>query len=336
MIMTQQTDAVVFTESCKAALQKIEMPAPGPGEVQVRTVLSTISAGTEGWIYRNLFTWSPTPFPCVPGYQRVGVITARGPGVTGWRMGERVMAIAGEWRGKVSSFWGAHVALANTPVGHLFRLHRSVGDIEGSGAVVAQVGFNAASRADVPRGNWALVCGDGLIGQCAAQAVRAKGLRVILVGHRAERLELAAKFSADVVVNNRKEEVVTAVHRHTNGKPVAVVLDSVQGESVQKEYMPLLERGRGQIVYCGFSPERAWADMAILQQQEITTYFVSGWTRPRMETTLRLMAEGKMRLKPLVTHLVPFGRAPEMYEMVRLKSEPFLGITLNWTNTGKG
>src|ERR1041385_4725273 len=91
--MNVQTDAVVFTQAAKAVIQPIEMQPPGPGEVQVRTALSTISAGTEGWIYRNLFTWSPTPFPCVPGYQRAGVVTAVGPKVEGWKVGDRAMAI---------------------------------------------------------------------------------------------------------------------------------------------------------------------------------------------------------------------------------------------------
>ena len=43
------------------------------------------------------------------------------------------------------------------------------------------------------------------------------------------------------------------------------------------------------------------------------------------------MAEGKMRLRPLVTHHVPFDRGDEMYRMILAKSEPFLGITLDWT-----
>ena len=37
-----------------------------------------------------------------------------------------------------------------------------------------------------------------------------------------------------------------------------------------------------------------------------------------------------MRLRPLVTHLVPYTRGPEMYQMIRQKTEPFLGITLDW------
>ena len=64
-----QTQAVVFVEVDHVDLRTIDMPAPGPGQVQIRTTYSTISAGTEGWGLRNLFTWQPTPFPCVPGYQ---------------------------------------------------------------------------------------------------------------------------------------------------------------------------------------------------------------------------------------------------------------------------
>lgn len=104
----------------------------------------------------------------------------------------------------------------------------------------------------------------------------------------------------------------------------------MQGEKVQKRYLDLLEPGRGQIVYCGFSPSNTWANMAWLQQRELTTHYISGWTRARMEATLRLMAEGKLRLAPLVTHRVPFTQADRMYRMIQEKSEPFLGIVIEW------
>ena len=327
-----QTNAIVFAAIEKAVIQKIEMPPPGPSEVQIRTAFSTISAGTEGWIYRNLF-WSPTPYPCVPGYQRSGKIIAVGADVKDLRVGDCVMAIAGSWEGKVQSFWGSHLSVANSLAAHVFRVPKGLDEAEASGAVVAQVGYNAANRATMKKGDWALVYGDGLIGQCAAQAARDRGFNVVLVGHRAERLKLGAKYNAHVVINNNREKVVETVQKKIKGRTVAVVLDSVQGETVQKEYLPLLEPARGQIVYCGFSPEKTWADMALLQQKEITTHFIAGWTRPRMETTLKLMAAGKMRLRPLITHQVPFRRGPEMYDMIRRKSEPFLGITLDWRTT---
>jgi len=326
-----QTDAIIFRQKEVAEVGKLEVPPPTENEIQVRSHFSTISAGTEGWIFRNLFTWSPTPFPCVPGYQRAGVVTALGPKAKGWRVGERAMAVIGTWAGKeVESFWGGHVATANVPADFAFHLADKIDDVDASSAVVAQVGYNAASRAAINAGDWVLAYGDGLIGQFAAQSARARGARVIMVGHRRERLELAKKHSADAVVNSKTGDVIKAVRVIIGDEHVTAVLDSVQTVDAQKQYLDLLERGRGQIVYHGFTPGDQWADMGLLQQRELTTHFVSGWTRPRMEATFALMAEGKIKVKPLITHLVPFTRAPQMYEMIVAKNESFLGITFDW------
>ena len=329
-----QTEAAVFVGVGEAAFERVDVGDPGPGQVQVRTRLSTISAGTEGWILHDRFTWTPTRYPCVPGYQRVGTVEAVGPGASGWSVGDRVMATRSDWSRPLEARSGAHAAVGNTLASELFALPAGVGEINASGLVVAQVGYNAASRARFEPGDPVVVYGDGLIGQCAAQAARARGARVILVGHRVERLELAAAHSADAVVNGHEREVVEAVRRATGSEHVTAVLDSVQTEEAQRQYTPVLERAEGQIVYCGFTPGTVWADMALLQQRELTAHFVSGWTRPRMEATLDLMARGQLSLEPLVTHLVPASRAPEMYRMVAAKAEPFLGITLDWRRSG--
>ncbi|HEY3340400.1 MAG TPA: medium chain dehydrogenase/reductase family protein, partial [Anaerolineae bacterium] len=304
--------------------------APGPDEVQIRTSYSTVSIGTEGWVFQNLFTWQPTPYPCVPGYQRVGVIEAIGRNVTGWQAGDKVMATSSAWEGPVQPAWGAHIALANTRSAELYRIPAGVDEIDASAAVVAQVGYNAAYRAAFGTGDWVVVYGDGLIGQFAAQSARSRGAQVILVGHRPERLALARRFSADTAFDSRSDDIVTRIRACTGGRPVTAILDTVQKEAAQEQYIPLLEYGRGQIVYSGFTPGATWADMGLLQKHELTTHYVSGWTRPRMEATLQLMAEGKLQLRPLITHLVASEHAPAMYRMTLEKSTPFLGITFHW------
>jgi len=325
-----QSPAIVFTKLNEVELQSIDTPDPGEGEVQVRTLYSAISSGTEGWFLRNLFTWQATPYPCVPGYQRVGIITRLGKGVTGWREGDKVFATTGCWQGPISPGWGAHLALGNTRASELYRIPVGADDLDAAAAVVAQVGYNAAYRPSLQPGDWVVVYGDGIIGQSAAQAARSRKARVILVGHRDERLALAKQFSADHVISNREQPVTAAVEALTHGEPVRVVLDSVQGEAAQKEYEGLLPQGSGQIVYCGFTPGTVWADMARLQQLELTAHFICGWNRQRLDSTLALMAQGRINMKSLVTHLVPFQRGPEMYRMILSKSEPFMGITLDW------
>jgi 2-desacetyl-2-hydroxyethyl bacteriochlorophyllide A dehydrogenase len=326
-----KTPAIVFTDVSQIDVCEVEMPPPGPGEVQVRTAYSTISCGTEGWALKQLFTWARTPYPCVPGYQRTGTILEVGPDVEGWQVGDRVMATVGRWEGEVVPFWGSHAAVANTVAGELYWIPDGADEIDASGAVVAQVGYNAASRVVMEPGDWGVVYGDGLVGQSAAQAAQARGVNVILVGHRPERLELARQYSAEIAVNSHAENVVEAVREHA-GDFVTFVIDTVQQEATQQEYVPLLEHGKGQIVYSGFTPAETWASMALLQKRELTTHYVSGWTRERMDATLALMAEGQLRLLPLITHQVSaVARGADMYRMILTKGEPFLGITLDWT-----
>jgi L-iditol 2-dehydrogenase len=324
-----KTTAIVFASAGNVEVRDVTLPPLGADEAQVRTSFSAISAGTEGWCLRDQFTWAKTPFPCVPGYQRAGVITEIGAAVKHWKVGDRVMATLSVWKNGVSSFWGAHAAVANTSEKELYRIPDGVDEREASVAVVAQVGYNAAYRPTLQRGDWVVVFGDGLIGQFGAQAAKSRGANVILVGRRADRLALAAKHSAHHVVASGAD-TVEKIRAITGSKHVAVVIDTVQSEASQKEYLPLLENGRGQIVYSGFSPDPAWANMAWLQQRELTAHFVAGWNRQRMEATLALMAQKKIQFAPLVTHRVPFTRASEMYRMIADKTEAHLGVVLEW------
>jgi 2-desacetyl-2-hydroxyethyl bacteriochlorophyllide A dehydrogenase len=326
-----KSPAIVFTKPNQTEVQSVDMPDPGEGEVQVRTLYSTISPGTEGWLLQDLFTWQKTLYPGVPGYQRVGVITKLGKGVTGWRAGDKVFATVGCWQGPVPPMWGAHLALGNTRASEIYRIPEGVSDVDAASAIVAQVGYNAAYRPTLQPGDWVVVYGDGIIGQSASQAARSRQAKVILVGHRNERLALAKKFSADHVISNREQPVSDTAKALTGGEPVKIVLDSVQNEAAQKEYEGLLPHGSGQIVYCGFTPGTGWANMAALQMRELTTHFISGWNRGRTESTLDLLAQGRMNMKGLITHQVPYQRGPEMYDMILRKSEPFMGITLDWT-----
>jgi len=324
-----KTQAIVFTGVDRVEVREVEVPMPGAKEVQVRTHCSAISAGTEGWCLHNKFSWAPTPYPCVPGYQRAGVITAVGTDVRNWKVGDRVMATVGQWSGGLTSFWGAHAAVANTPETELFAIPPGVNDLESSATVVIQVGYNAAYRPTLRAGDWVVVYGDGLIGQFGAQAAKTRGARVILVGRRANRLALATQCGIDHGVQSGPD-AVEKIRALVGAKHVPVILDTVQTVECEAQYVPLMEHGRGQIVYSGFSPGDTWSNMGLLHRTEVTTHYISGWFPHRMKATLDLMDQHKLRLAPLVTHHVPFTEGPRMYAMIADKSEENLGIVLDW------
>ena len=324
-----KTPAIVFTSPGQVDVQEIEMPDPGPGQVQIRTQYSSISSGTEAWVLQNRFTWMATTYPSVSGYQRVGTITALGQDVEGWKEGDIAMAISGCWQEKPVPMWGAHAAIGNTKVEALYRMPEGVDPLDAAGTVMLQVGYNAAYRPSLDPGDWVVVYGDGLIGQAGAQAARSRGAQTILVGHRPERLATAAAHSADHSLPE-DDDTVERIREITGREHVHIIIDTVQKQECQGQYLPLLAQGKGQIVYSGFSPEEPWASMTQLHIQELTTHYIQGWNRPRMEATLELMATKQMSLEPLVTHRVSFERASEMYQMIDTRSEPFLGIIFEW------
>jgi len=324
-----KVQAIVHPQKSKTILESVDLPDPGPGEVQVKTTLSAISVGTEGWVMNDVFSWIPSEFPCVPGYQRVGIVTQLGAGVTDIEVGTRVVATQGNWSSPLTGQWGSHAAHGNTPADEIYEVPDGVTDEDAAACVIAQVGWNAASRIVMDKDEWVLVYGDGLIGQLAAQAARSRGARVALVGHRPERLEIGARYSADVVINSNVENVAAEMAHHSpNG--ITAVIDTTQNLEAQLEFSTLLEHGAGQVVYSGFSSGTHWGDMARLQQDEFTVHFVSGWTRPRMMATLNCFAAKTMSFANLITHTAKPNDAPKLYDLINTKAAPFLGLLIDW------
>jgi len=326
-----ETSALLFYGPGDVGLGTIEIGDPGEEEVQVHTIASFVSTGTERWILSNRFSATGTPYPCVPGYQRVGVVVKAGVNVHDVHVGERVIATSGAWNRGANFYWGAHLALGNTHRAEIYVVPNRVGNDEAAGVVVAQVGYNAASRVAMSGDDWIVVYGDGIIGQCASQAARARGARTILIGRRPDRLALGAKISADFVLDANAGSLHSQVMTITGGCKATAVIDTLQREAIQKEYVPMLQLGKGQIVYCGHTLDKAWADMSLLQVHGLTCHFVSDWTRDRIEATIALMDKGDLKLAPLVTHRATASEAPGLYRMLLDNKEPFLGLLIDWS-----
>ncbi len=91
--MTQTMRALVKARAEKGIwMQEVPLPEPGPNEVRIR-VEKTAICGTDLHIY-NWDEWSQRTIrpPLVIGHEFVGHIDAIGPGVTGYREGDRVSA----------------------------------------------------------------------------------------------------------------------------------------------------------------------------------------------------------------------------------------------------
>lgn len=318
--------AIVFTKMGRAEFQKITVPAPGPDEVLIRSAFSGVSVGTDGWVFTNQFRWNgEVPYPVVPGYQRTGYVEAWGENVQGLSKGQLVAATSARLEGTPASCWAGHIELACTAKEEVYPLSAEVSPAHGAQFVVAQVGYNAADKAAAAAGETVVVLGDGGIGQMAAQAARARGARVILAGHRPERLELARQYSCDETLQTRDKGWLACFQ---DAGPSAVI-DTVQTEPFFAEYFPHLPYGI-RVVLAGFSPGGFHVDMVELQKREVALLPICNAHRGRCEKTLALMRNKQLDAECLLTHLPPAEEAARTFRMILEKSEPFLSVNFRW------
>lgn len=328
------TQAVIFTKPTEVVIGELELPALGPNDALVEIEYSAISIGTERWCLLGAIQVAEgklVEFPCVPGYQAAGIVREVGPAVQTVAPGDRVFSINGRVApGAVRSTWGGHQHFHVADANGLIPLPDNVSTREAAGLVLAQVGYNGASRPRVNPGDVAVVIGDGLVGQWAGQVLRHRGAHVILAGHHPDRLALAARYAADEVVDTHTVDLKEYVFsRYPQGVPISV--ETASKRELIRQAVELLAYD-AQFVLLGYYPEgECLIDTHWVRAKETTVYCPNGIARARMDSTLALISQGYMHVEELLTHRFPYQAAAQAYQLLLDKPADFLGIVIDWT-----
>jgi len=325
--------AVVFADRMTAAYRPVDLPEPGPDDVVIDVDVSWISNGTESSYFRGeriagdtpYEEGMPWPFPIVAGYQKTGTVVSVGSQVTTVRPGDRVFATVSRIAGMFEPL-GGHVNPAVTPSGEVWKLPEGRPSEDYAGLVLTQVGYNCGMRAPVLPGDRAVVIGDGLVANWTAQTLLHRGAKVMALGRHDERL---AAFPADAVRCNTREREAAAAVRAFAPQGVSAVVDTVGDNDAMYRLLPQMKRD-SHLVSAGFYGSRGLIDIQRLRDMEITLHAPSGWTRERMDATLQGVSGGWLKTGSLATHRFPAERAADAWRLITDKTEPFLGILLDW------
>ena len=149
------------------------LPLPGPGQVQLRVAAAGVNPADYKW--RNGFNlrYMPLPLPYIPGYDVAGEITAIGKDVTGFAVGNRIVATV------MSGY--AEFAVANAD--HCALLPANVDFVQAAALPTAALtGVEMVEEGIAPAdGQTVLVTGaTGGVGRFAARAAQLLGARVIV------------------------------------------------------------------------------------------------------------------------------------------------------------
>ncbi|MBP1988476.1 alcohol dehydrogenase catalytic domain-containing protein [Paenibacillus eucommiae] len=323
--------AVVFTDKLQVSFQDIEIPELGSDQVLIEVEYSWISIGTESSFLRKerisgevmYKEGDPSPFPHVPGYQKVGVIQAVGADVHGLAVGERVFTSLSMVMGMVFPYAG-HVSLAVTHASQVWKLPEGCDPITYSGLVLTQVGYNCGFRAPIQPGDFAVVIGDGLVGQWTAQTLLHRGARVAVLGRHDERLGYLPKTIHGI--NTQKKSASDALSAY-NG--IKIVVDTVGDMATFRKIQPMMKYN-SHFISAGFLGETGVLNIQSLREQEITLHCPSGWDKARMDATLEGIEEGWLKTEPLITHRFPAEQADEAWKLILDKKKMCLGVVLVW------
>ena len=321
--------AVVFTEPRQVEVRQIELPEGDRGDIVVRTLYSGISAGTELWSLTGKY-WC-TRFPTIPGYQKVGVVEQVGKEVTGYKSGDVVYLRFTRVTSGTNVEWAGHtgwsVISASEP--EMFKIPPSLDPIEAALLCMPAVGYHGAAEVmPVEKGQWVVVIGLGMIGQYSAQTANMLGGRVIGLDLLDDRLKLAADHAGAIAINPSKEDPAEAIKKHCGDGVDAVIDTSAHTETINASFHWLRAGGR----YClqGYYPGRTPLDLLWPHAKELVIYNPTNCTPEGQRTCARNLADGKMHMKSMITHVVPADEAPAMYDMLLNRRQEAMGIVLDW------
>lgn len=169
-------------------------PEPGPGEVLVRIHASAVNP-FDLYLRQGYFAGMiPLPLPAILGSDAAGVIAKLGAGVSGWSVGERVVA---DFR---PNGRGAHADYGVVPVTAMARLPEALSFEQGAALVKAGlIGRQTVAALGIKAGDRVLVSGAlGAAGRAAVQYLRELGAQPV-AGVRPERLEEARALAGDAI-----------------------------------------------------------------------------------------------------------------------------------------
>ena len=221
-----------------------ERRVPGEGEVEIRVTASGINFRDVLSAHGILPGYPRGAAPL--GYECAGIITALGPGVHDFAVGERVLALG---RSTMARYTVVKTALT-VPV------PPSLTDEQAAALPIAYLTalYALEHLAHIEAGERVLIhAATGGVGLAAVQIAQAAGAEIFATCGSEEKRALLARLGVRHIMNSRTSDFAAEIMAATNGQGVDIVLNSLTGPfiplslGVLGPYGRFLELGRRDI-----------------------------------------------------------------------------------------
>jgi L-idonate 5-dehydrogenase len=278
--------------------------------------------------------------PVVLGHEFAGRVAAVGAGVTNLSVGQAVMA-EGSWPGPDASAErqtlgravdGCFAEAVAVPATVVHALPPGLEPLVAQSATTLATSLHAIKRAGVLRGRRVAIVGPGHAGLLLLQAIRLQAPReLVLLGTRADRLAIAQKLGADAVVAVARD--MPAAELRGEHQDFDVVFEAAGKPGALSLSMALCRFG-GTVVCYGII-DRTLDEVSgyPLYARELTLVGSRG-AADCYQAALELLAEARVQVLPLVTHIHDFDHTPQAVALALDRSQPVLRVVLTPRSTG--
>ncbi len=284
--------------------------------------------------------------PTALGYSSAGTVIAVGEGVNDIKPGDRV-ACAGAGQAVHAEFACVpRLLIAKIPAD-------SVSFDEAAFTTIGAVALHGIRNADVKLGDIVAVIGLGLLGQLTVQILKAAGCCVLGMDVSAQRAELALRMGADAVCTSASDFQDLCVQRSAGHGVDSVLIAAQTASNEPVNLAGTIARNRAVVVAVGTVamdiPRRSFYEKEInfrvsrsygpgrydaAYEQKGIDYPIGyvRWTETRnMDAFLKLVADQKLNLHPLISHRFPIVDAHSAYDLITGKTdETFLGVLISY------
>ena len=216
-------------------IEPIDLPAPGPGEALIRHTAIGLNFVE---VYFRRGTFRAPALPAVLGNEGAGIVEAVGPGVTGLKLGDRVVYADGPL--------GAYATVRLYPADQLVRIPDAISDAQAAASFLRGTTARMLLKETTPlhRGDTVLFhAAAGGVGLLFTQWARTLGIRVIGTVSDDAKAAAARHAGCVEVINYAREDFVERVCAITDGEGVAAVFDAVGRDTFLKSLETLRPRG---------------------------------------------------------------------------------------------
>jgi predicted dehydrogenase len=281
--------------------------------------------------------------PLPLGYSSAGTVVAVGDAVSGVRTGDRVACAGGGY--------AVHAEFSLVPRNLIARLPRKVDFESGAFATLGAIALHGIRLGDAQVGERVGVIGLGVVGLLATAIAKAAGCEVFGVDLDPERVKRARKMGARAAL---RDEAETAAETFTRGAGLDAVLicaDTSSNDAV--ELAGAIAREKGRIVAVGlvgtelprpvyYAKELSFIISRSYGPGRYDPVYEEGgvdyplayvrWTEGRnLEGFVRMMEDGVVDVRPLITHRFPIGMADQAYRLIQSEGgEAYLGVLLTY------